>query len=906
MKDSDILLRAAAENKGNSSAEPEATTSPPKGPIAAWASPEHPLRFQLDLSFPDDCAADERDMNGTVGVQLKRLGGATPAGKRANNNAPPLTKTPAYIDLNGEWSILKKAQSPIAQLVSPRRTQSPLRRFNKVAPLEPRPKLSTQDDSNKLRCKSESSLYEAIPLAGRENDSSGTPDKTTRLPPPPPLPPSRAIPPPSPSPPLPPFEPTVIVVETSKFGKANENKENERPQAAEPIYSRVSKIKGLSHSLEDVVERRSQDCVTAYSSEEQLLCDDQTDPGYARINPCYQSEDSRLALTYSNEYNHGTAQEGDEEERVTRKGRHVTNGDVHVNPDRYANKEEGSHMIPKLELEQEVTPPASDLEIDTASTVTSDPAVSKLPDRAPARSHKKHNDDGSVRLLSVRGMANLPESRPLYFPAGASVDMVSIHYAAATGNKEVLEGFLSSLPVVQDPVEMVLGSDRLCKLEGVDVGDSEGRTPLMHAAHGNHLQCVQLLVGVGASVNCTAKDGSTALHDAAYSGSAEMVALLLSLGAQGMQRDNQGRTPLHWATNNTDSRCISILLDRVPGLHVDDRDIANMTPLMWAAYHRKPDVIKALLEKGADQFLTDLDGMCAVHWAVQRHDTRALQVLINYESSKCKDNRGRTVMHLAAEQGCARATCLIKAIRPPSVDDLDNNWRTPLHWAVVCENPEVIRALLASGASQSVCDSSGRTALNYAIERGYHYCALLLSQAASSNQPELGSYQSYLDYNQIETSAGERALQCQQGQPISAQDLESALTRERVFYIQAISTGSWINKFTNDAKGPLHPRFFVVDPSRMLISWYGSMKSPKDIRSDVLVGIRSSASPAVVNRKDFDPLHKHKYAFTIFTRSRILDVVALSSEDFKIWLSGIQVLVHLGPVNAMKALATVS
>ena len=42
-------------------------------------------------------------------------------------------------------------------------------------------------------------------------------------------------------------------------------------------------------------------------------------------------------------------------------------------------------------------------------------------------------------------------------------------------------------------------------------------------------------------------------------------------------------------------------------------------------------------------------------------------------------------------------------------------------------------------ASQSVCDSSGRTALDYAIERGYHYCALLLSRAASSSdEPELG------------------------------------------------------------------------------------------------------------------------------------------------------------------------
>jgi len=89
--------------------------------------------------------------------------------------------------------------------------------------------------------------------------------------------------------------------------------------------------------------------------------------------------------------------------------------------------------------------------------------------------------------------------------------------------------------------------------------------------------------------------------------------------------------------------------------------------------------------------------MTAIHWSVQRHDTRALQVLINSESSQYVDNKGKTVMHQAAEQGCAKAVSLIKAVRPTSVDDIDNNGRTPLHWATVCENPEVIRALLANG-----------------------------------------------------------------------------------------------------------------------------------------------------------------------------------------------------------------
>lgn len=38
--------------------------------------------------------------------------------------------------------------------------------------------------------------------------------------------------------------------------------------------------------------------------------------------------------------------------------------------------------------------------------------------------------------------------------------------------------------------------------------------------------------------------------------------------------------------------------------------------------------------------------------------------------------------------------------------------------------------------------------------------------------------------------------------------------------------------------------------------------------ADILVGTRSSASPAIYGRKDFDPIDKHKYAFTIFTSNR--------------------------------------
>ncbi len=75
-----------------------------------------------------------------------------------------------------------------------------------------------------------------------------------------------------------------------------------------------------------------------------------------------------------------------------------------------------------------------------------------------------------------------------------------------------------------------------------------------------------------------------------------------------------------------------------------------MTPLMWAAFHGHQQHVIRLVEIGADPQMRDIDGMTAVHWSVQRHDTRTLQVLISLESAGYRDNKGKTVMHQAAER----------------------------------------------------------------------------------------------------------------------------------------------------------------------------------------------------------------------------------------------------------------
>ena len=56
----------------------------------------------------------------------------------------------------------------------------------------------------------------------------------------------------------------------------------------------------------------------------------------------------------------------------------------------------------------------------------------------------------------------------------------------------------------------------------------------------------------------------------------------------------------------------------------------------------------------------------------------------------------------------------------------------------------------------------------------------------------------------------------------------------------------------------------ILDSLHNLITTQCKNTSP----TDILVGVRSSASQAILRRRDFDPIQKHKFAFTIFTSTR--------------------------------------
>jgi len=109
--------------------------------------------------------------------------------------------------------------------------------------------------------------------------------------------------------------------------------------------------------------------------------------------------------------------------------------------------------------------------------------------------NQKPSPQENVQLVSMKPVSDVkvvPASAQS-FPAHSSYDMQPIHYMASVGDKKKLAQILSQLDNSDDDQAGTRGN--------VDMRDSEGRTPLMHAIHNEHFACAKMLMDAGADVD---------------------------------------------------------------------------------------------------------------------------------------------------------------------------------------------------------------------------------------------------------------------------------------------------------------------------------------------------------------------------------------------------------------------
>ena len=185
-----------------------------------------------------------------------------------------------------------------------------------------------------------------------------------------------------------------------------------------------------------------------------------------------------------------------------------------------------------------------------------------------------------------------------------------------------------------------------------DLPDDEGATPLMTAcAAGEHLLATKL-INHGANIRAISHSGKSPLHRAAFEGKAHMIPLLIANGAaleaKTLEKDG-GFTPLHlaafnpsdasdtvecllqagadkearassWknlvtpshiAIENNNKACLARLLEYGANTEVSDR--YGLTLLLLTAKEGKLEMVKSLLDHGANANAVASDGRTSLH-----------------------------------------------------------------------------------------------------------------------------------------------------------------------------------------------------------------------------------------------------------------------------------------------------
>lgn len=144
---------------------------------------------------------------------------------------------------------------------------------------------------------------------------------------------------------------------------------------------------------------------------------------------------------------------------------------------------------------------------------------------------------------------------------------------------------------------------------------------------------------------------SDSIHDAALKGDLKSARRLLDANPQLINSRNKlGKTPLHQSLTGGNDEIIKLLIER--GADVKARDNTGLTPLHIAAWWSVTARAKILIDHGADVTATDKFGDTPLHTASMHGRGKMCLFLIeNGARIDTKNLDGRTARDLATQQG---------------------------------------------------------------------------------------------------------------------------------------------------------------------------------------------------------------------------------------------------------------
>ena len=314
-----------------------------------------------------------------------------------------------------------------------------------------------------------------------------------------------------------------------------------------------------------------------------------------------------------------------------------------------------------------------------------------------------------------------------------------LHDAAKLGQLEKLEIILNQ------------------KLIDINCINSSHETPLHLACAFGHKSCIHILMSRSADMYSRDCYNNAPIHRAASMEYVNIIEMLITeFKCDPTIKGYQGRSLLHFASSTKNIGLIETLIQRYrldpitdldacgfTPLHiaalcgqqeivnlliikyncpVDIRNEGNETPLHLACYKDHLNVVKTLVEHGADLSARNWQNAPLVQVAAMGGHKNVIETLTNQFGCNLNDTglQGRTILHVACEFGHVElAEILITefGLDPMCVDD---DKCTPLHYAAWCGHLSVVKMLASQhNADLNACNNQNNSPLQLAAWIGH-------------------------------------------------------------------------------------------------------------------------------------------------------------------------------------------
>jgi ankyrin repeat protein len=337
---------------------------------------------------------------------------------------------------------------------------------------------------------------------------------------------------------------------------------------------------------------------------------------------------------------------------------------------------------------------------------------------------------------------------------------------------ETLPSGFSPLQVACGRGLLLTAQRMLQEREDPKAPDAQGWTPLISATSYGQLDLINLLLSHAKSHATIISKPATSVLDIIFQNedSNDRKDDIMGLN----QPDNDGWTPLFWAIIKDQYQAAEQLL--TAGSNINVRDKARWTPIDWAAFRGNRDFVDLILRftpsdgdglKGPPRYRRKPyhpDAFSPLFMAAAAGDHQSMEAMLKFGFNIPTDTEQNlknmfkvlgkippSLRHYMRGYSSTSAPSLIRcddftvnllewAIRldqeiivkmlvelgvPLGVMKSEIKQRTPLHVAAVCGRHQICEYLLIEGASPSLPDANGFTAMDLAIMVGHPQCTRL-------------------------------------------------------------------------------------------------------------------------------------------------------------------------------------